>query len=129
MTFAEMKNQMQEWIDELVSRRISPANSFRFEDLESDSKDGSVAGRYIFCTYAHQYSVRFVSHERTYLGCVASCRVTRPGETWTRGSDLADGEFSRETWDRILWDILAYELVELSLVTEIDQEPAAVPVG
>ena len=37
-----------------------------------------------------------------------------PGETWTRGSDLADGKFNRETWERILRDIIRNELQKLS---------------
>ena len=46
----------------------------------------------------------------TYLGCVASAREPRRGETHLRCSDLADGKFSLETWMRILTDIVAYEM-------------------
>lgn len=48
----------------------------------------------------------------TYLGCTVSKRKPRAGETWTRGNDLADGEFNRKTWDRIKNDIIGYELVK-----------------
>lgn len=37
---------------------------------------------------------------------------TNPCETWTRGVDLTDGSFNKETWDRIVADILSVELAE-----------------
>lgn len=49
-----------------------------------------------------------------YLGCIVSARKPRPGEDWTRGNDLADGKLNEETWNRILRDILAYELKSIS---------------
>lgn len=60
-----------------------------------------------------------------YLGCTASSRKPRAGEGWTRGSDLADGDFSQETWNKILGDIVAYELVEIhkTVRKSIDEDP------
>ena len=49
-----------------------------------------------------------------YLGCVVSARKPRPGDDWTRGNDLADGKLDEETWNRILRDIVAYELKSIS---------------
>lgn len=46
-----------------------------------------------------------------YLGCVVTSRKPLAGETWARGNDLADGKFTAETWNKILCDILSYELV------------------
>jgi len=51
--------------------------------------------------------------DHSYLGCIASCRTPRAGEDWNRGRDLADGELSRETWRRILGDIVSYEMVRV----------------
>jgi hypothetical protein len=54
-----------------------------------------------------------VAHKKTgrgYLGCVATALEPREGETWRRGNDLADGDYSVETWTKILSDIVAYEL-------------------
>ncbi len=48
-----------------------------------------------------------------YLGCIATTRKPRAGEDWNRGRDLADGSYSRETWQEIKDDILAYELVKV----------------
>ncbi|HUU60595.1 MAG TPA: hypothetical protein VMZ50_13730, partial [Phycisphaerae bacterium] len=46
----------------------------------------------------------------SYLGCVMSNRAPWPGETHTRGGDLADGEFNDETLRKIAADILSKEL-------------------
>lgn len=48
-----------------------------------------------------------------YLGCVASTTKPRPGEDWTRGSDLPDGDFSRDTFRSILGAIVLYGLLEV----------------
>ncbi len=48
-----------------------------------------------------------------YLGCVATTRKPRAGEDWNRGRDLADGSYSKETWQEIKDDIIAYELVKV----------------
>lgn len=67
-------------------------------------------------TERHSYSIvaeKKTKAERGYLGCVVSKRKPRAGEKHTRGSDLADGALTLETWNRILGDIVSYELVEL----------------
>lgn len=48
-----------------------------------------------------------------YLGCVAQTRKPRAGEDWTRGRDLADGGYNETTWNEIMADIIAYELVKV----------------
>ena len=48
-----------------------------------------------------------------YLGCTASSRKPRPGEDWTRGNDLPDGPFSKDTFYAILGAIVCYELKEV----------------
>ena len=63
-----------------------------------------------FFTAEHSYSI---SATKTYLGCIASCRKSRPGETWTRGSDLSDGKHTKETFDKIVRDIVSYEMKNL----------------
>ena len=49
-----------------------------------------------------------------YLGCIVSERKPRAGESWTRGNDLADGDFCEETWLAILRDIVKYEMVKIA---------------
>jgi hypothetical protein len=48
-----------------------------------------------------------------YIGCIAQTRKPRAGEEWNRGNDLADGSYSKETFEEIVHDILAYELVKV----------------
>jgi hypothetical protein len=48
-----------------------------------------------------------------YLGCIAVNRKARAGEEWERGSDLADGPLTEETWRKILSDIVSYEMVRV----------------
>lgn len=50
--------------------------------------------------------------DSNYLGAIGYSRTTRPGETWTRGRDLADGSFSKSTWDQIVMDMLSFELID-----------------
>lgn len=53
-----------------------------------------------------------------YLGCTASTRTPRPGETWTRGNDLPDGKFLKETLYCILCSIVFYEAREVARAIE-----------
>lgn len=48
-----------------------------------------------------------------YLGCVVSSRMPRAGEDWTRGNDLADGALTKKTFNRIMSDIVSYEMVQI----------------
>lgn len=58
----------------------------------------------------------------TYLGCTVTSRRARPGETWNRGSDLADGKFVKSTFHKIMGDIVGYELKKIAL--PVEQPPA-----
>jgi hypothetical protein len=50
-----------------------------------------------------------------YLGATMSRRMPNVGETHTRGSDIADGDLSLETWNDILSDIVSCELLEIKV--------------
>ena len=56
----------------------------------------------------HMYSIVI---EPKYMGAILSCLYKNPMEDWTRGSDLPDGKCNEETFKRILFAILACELV------------------
>ena len=68
-----------------------------------------------FFTSEHRYSIsaRLPENDRGYLGCTSSCRTPKVGETWTRGSDLADGKYSEKTFVEIMADIVSYEMKNL----------------
>jgi hypothetical protein len=70
-------------------------------------------------TALHKYSISF---DEEYMGCIAQCRKPYRGEKHLRGSDLADGEFCRETFEQIIFDIVSHELVH-------PKSRARVPVG
>lgn len=71
--------------------------------------------RFRIYTNENRYSItaRCEPHGHTYLGCIASQRKPRAGEDWTRGNDLADGKLSLDTWNKILGDIVSYEMVKV----------------
>ena len=78
---------------------------------------GETTYRTTFFTDRHVYAVRSrppcLDSPGGYLGCVAAARKAMAGEGYTRGNDLADGPYSYETWQRIVKDILAYEIMPL----------------
>ena len=57
-------------------------------------------------TVTNAYAFRITT---AYLGCTAGTRMPRAGEDWTRGNDLPDGKFAKETLINILGAILFYE--------------------
>lgn len=68
-------------------------------------------------TDSHYYHIVAIdsANDDGYLGCQASTRKPRAGEDWTRGNDLPDGPFTRDTWEKIKNAIIGYELIELSI--------------
>ena len=49
--------------------------------------------------------------EPNYMGASLSCLYKNPMEDWVRGRDLPDGKCNEDTFKRILFAILACELV------------------
>jgi len=104
MTLEQMEKQLVEWLGEFRF-------DFDYETEKQERPDGHSVFRVRIYTFTNKYSI--AASPPDYLGCIASARKPRAGEDWTRGSDLADGPFSRETWDKILTDIVAYEVVKI----------------
>ena len=113
---------LKQWVkDELTDIRFN-----KFEDVVEvieDKGESNVGGsayefefRFNIYTESHCYRINAVdrSKDEGYLGCTASTRKPKAGEDHTRGNDLADGKFTRETWEKIKSDIVAYELVKLA---------------
>ena len=72
----------------------------------------------LFYTDTHEYAISCREpdgNDKGYLGCIAKTRKPRAGEDWNRGNDLPDGNFSKETFDKIVRGILAYELKSIQL--------------
>ena len=81
--------------------------------------DYEIRVRYKLYTSEHVYNIKAVERsgklENSYLGCIMSNRKSRPGENHTRGADLADGKLCKDTWVRILGDIVSIEMKELDI--------------
>ena len=112
MTLEQMKEQLVEWLGEFRF-------SFDYELKEEERADGCKVIRLRVYTFSNKYGI-VASPPGDYLGGVAVARKPRAGEDWTRGNDLADGPFSRETWNKILVDIVAYEAVKIHRQAESD---------
>lgn len=67
-------------------------------------------------TESRVYSVgaHWESGVARYLGCISNTRKPRVGEDWTRGHDLPDGYFCRETWESIKDRIIKSEMEPIS---------------
>jgi len=82
--------------------------------FKKKEKEGLSSIRVIFFTQDNEYTVHF--HKgRNYIGAIVRSRKSRPGETWQRGRDLADGNIGEETYRSILADIVAYEIKNLQV--------------
>ena len=114
----------EEWLPEICRRG-------RVEDLVQTSGEAIPGGErsqsYEFFTETHSYYIRAIVRPdgRTYLGCTTGVRKPRAGVNHAGGSDLPDGPFTRETWDKIVRAIVGYEMVPLyvrppQVVTEED---------
>jgi len=110
--YAELKKtlpELSEWL-KIISRY---GNVDSVSQIFRDKKEPDRHFMYIF-TDDHCYHISAYApndkNARGYLGCIASCRKPRVGETWNRGSDLSDGDYSKETFTKIIGDIVSYEL-------------------
>jgi hypothetical protein len=103
---------LDQWINELTF----PAKSEAFIHVVRDykSQDSHFKEFYIY-TETHKYRITAIDRDDDgYLGCGATVRKRRPGEDWDRGNDLPDGDFTVETWNKIIKGIVNYELIKLS---------------
>jgi len=112
MELQEMKEQLIEWMN-LMKNGYRDVKMYMYEfDRDKDRKGIRIR----LFTENNSYSiVAYPSSEEkdSYLGCIGDSRKPRAGEDWTRGGDMADGDFSEETWFKILSDIVGYELVKI----------------
>jgi hypothetical protein len=100
-------DKLKEWMERIT--RFGGHRSIEWvEDTDTEL-------RVHLYTDTNEYQIKALLKDngRNYLGCVASSRKPRAGETWTRGNDLADGPLTFKTWYDILADIVAYETVKV----------------
>jgi len=108
MFLLEMKLQLIRWMNQMK-------HGYRDSNIYMEIEDkGRI--RIVMCTKTNKYTIVAVcprENQRSYFGASVSSRTPRAGEDWCRGNDLADGDFSLETWIKILSDIVGYELVKI----------------
>ena len=108
--------EMYEWLKQIS--RYGEVEKFVIPDYKASPAGCVRVGLY---TKDHSYIINFrketkgteEENHKSYLGCMAQTRKPRAGEDWTRGNDLADGDYSEETWREIVNDIIGYELVKV----------------
>lgn len=110
---ANNREQLLEWLKEIVP--------FSILEKYVREKDYTEVGRFgfAFCTAEYTYSISGGESAKDtetpgYLGCIATSRRALAGESWMRGSDLPDGEFSRAIWEKIKTAIVRYEVVKMA---------------
>lgn len=104
------------WLGNIGKFSRTPRNIEVVTDEGEGYGNGVWSERYAVYIYTdnNRYTITARdSNDSNYLGCTASNRKPRAGETWTRGNDLADGKLTKKTWHAILGDIVSYEMVDI----------------
>jgi len=117
-----LMQQLDQWIAELVF----PGDIKNFiQELEGSGDGVEIKRKLCFYTEEHQYIINAIERPdgKSYLGCGVLTRKERAGEDWKRGNDLPDGPFNKETWNRIIYAIVNYELVKLTPFQRPDEIP------
>lgn len=108
----EAAAMIKSWARYLVESRGGNIDDYVFVDEKERH------GRLVLFTPERKYVLVFRPPDDKgyagYLGGQCLCRKLEPGEDWERGHDLLDGPFNKETFDSILRNIIATELVPLS---------------
>lgn len=103
-----VNEQIAKWVESL------PFGRYKREDCISRNRDRIEL--HLF-TERNEYVItalpKLDEQDSGYLGCIATCRKPRAGETTRRGNDLPDGPLDENTWNEILRAIVGYELVEI----------------
>ncbi len=112
MELQEMKEQLVEWMN-LMKYGYRDPELYMYEFENTDNEEGIRMRLFTNDNYYSIVAYHPKGEYKGYLGCQAGSRKSRAGEDWSRGNDLADGEFSKETWIEILRDIIGNELVKI----------------
>lgn len=109
-------DQLKDWLRAL-GRFINVSEFAKIDREELDVEQGEERISITIFTNDYSYHIRGrdVYNEDGYLGAVMSSRKPKAGESWTRGRDLADGPFTKRTWEKIKDDIIGCELIPLEI--------------
>lgn len=109
---AEKYKDLIGWLDKNIR--------FASKKVLVDEKDNRVNLKIFTENYCYSISARLPNNNDGYLGCIATARKPRTGETWTRGRDLPDGNYSEETFNKILAAIVSFEILPLEIQEIMD---------
>jgi len=105
--FIELDTDLKNWLFKILRHKSAHEILLIFKNTE---------GRIEILMYTEKYEYAISANEKSnYLGCTCSLRKKQAGEHWTRGSDLPDGKYNKETCDKIVNAIISNELVKLEL--------------
>jgi hypothetical protein len=113
-------------LQESIKNLIYPGEFEEFVDVIKDFKlEKEQMFECVLYTNEYKYKIFAVQREKetSYLSCQASARKPRAGEDWNRGNDLTDGPLELETWNKIIRDMINYEIVKLSPYRKPDTRP------
>lgn len=122
----DKERTMMEMLDQWLRDLTFPGNPKDFiQEISGQGEPGEVHRKLCFYTDNHCYTITAIERPagKSYLGCGVLTRKSRAGEDWVRGNDLPDGDFTQQTWTRILNAIICYELEKLSTF----QKPSEIP--
>ena len=111
------------WLNSIVRGNNNVNNNMIIVERINHNKDKVI--NIIFYTFNNLYSITAIKPNKKnkgYLGCILNKRKPDVGEWWTRGSDLADGDFNENTWNLIISNIIASEVLPLEIDYDIHEK-------
>lgn len=111
------------WLNSIVRGNNNVNNNMIIVERINHNKDKVI--NIIFYTFNNSYSITAIKPSKKnngYLGCILNKRKPDVGEWWTRGNDLADGDFNENTWNLIISNIIASEVLPLEIDYNIHEK-------
>lgn len=101
----------KKWIEKLGSS-VEYLNNMQSNDMVAGSRTMCVT----ISTYLNVYRINVVyrEHDNGWMSCCVPSRHLS-GDTWSReDKTFTCGEFTRKTWDKILQEIVAFEVNKIT---------------
>lgn len=126
-TFSELCPEIASWLAPLFTHQSHKLPKYGRSDILLLYKGGEVEqGKVKLYTTNFEYTISFTlpkDNNGGYLGCILSCRKHECGETVTRGCDLHDGKYTKDTFLGIMYDIIKHEMEPIKLwIPELSEE-------
>ena len=125
MNSDELRKTLVEWLSEI--KEWHPSTEQSWDDYiltDQEWKDAQWLGDHpkttearpdwfhlVLYTETHLYRIVVINKEQPIMMASVHNRKARAGESWLRGNDLTDGPFCKETFQKIIYDMFAYELI------------------